>query len=166
MKPCSHHTTLPRHPDIRFKDMSERSVCLVHILWSLLLARLWYHCSQTVLTSLLLWHYKQLSSGLHTLPFTVLLSCSRVCPVLPSPIPTTLSTLHKCNIHFMVGHPRAHSSLTSTVLWTSSSQHCSMFSFGCFCLTSLPPLFIYAVCFRNSPSIHSAIFFHSTSMSS
>ena len=37
-------------------------------------------------------------------PFTVLLSCSRVCPVLylPSPILTTLSTLHKCNIHILL----------------------------------------------------------------
>ena len=33
-------------------------------------------------------------------PFTVLLSCSRVCPVLhlSSPIQTTVSTLHECNI--------------------------------------------------------------------
>ena len=36
--------------------------------------------------------------------FTVLQTCSRVCPdlYLSSPILTTLSTLHKCNIHILV----------------------------------------------------------------
>ena len=95
-----HSATLPRRPAIRSKYKSERSV---------LLARLWYLCRsvaipETVLTSLFLRHCKQVSSGLHTPPSQSLQSCSRVCPVLhlPSPIQTTLSTLHECNIHILV----------------------------------------------------------------
>ena len=57
--------------------------CFVHILWSFVTRSALVLESvailETVLTSLLLRHYKQLSSGLHTLSSR---SCSRVCLVL------------------------------------------------------------------------------------
>ena len=61
---------------MRFKDKSERDqcfFCLVHILWSFatrsaLVPLQSVVIPETVLTSLLLCHYKQRSSGLHTLP--------------------------------------------------------------------------------------------------
>ena len=91
MKPCSHLAT----------SSSQCFFCLAYTLWSFVtrsaLAPLQsVVIPETVSTSLLLCHYKEVSSGLHTLPFTG----SRVCPVLrlSSPLRTTLSTLHECNI--------------------------------------------------------------------
>ena len=72
---CSHFATLPRHSAIQFKDKSERSVlpfCFVHILWSFVTRSAFVPLQsvaipETVLTSLSLRHYKQVSSGLNTL---------------------------------------------------------------------------------------------------
>ena len=108
MKPYPHLATSSSHPGSRtsLRDQCFFLPLYTYLLWSCCqLVQLWCHCGQcvipeTVLTSLLLCHHRQSVLRFAHAPFTVLLSCSRVCPVLhlSSPIRTTLSTLHECNI--------------------------------------------------------------------
>ena len=95
LKPC--HVIQPSGSRTSLRDPC--FFCLVHILWSFvtrsaLVPLKSVAIPETVLTSLLLRHNRQLSSGFAHALFTVLQSCSRVCLVLylSSPIPTTLST--------------------------------------------------------------------------
>ena len=107
MKPCSHSATFPRHPAIRFKDDSERSVLLLHcthfveFCYSLGFGTTAVSGDSRDSVDFLIVASVQtvVIQFAHAL-FTVLQSCSRVCPVLylSSPIQTTLSTLHVCNI--------------------------------------------------------------------
>ena len=107
MKPCSHPATLPRHPAIQFKDKSERSVLLSPC------THFWEFChslgfgttavsgdSRDSVDFLVVVPLQTTVIRFAHAPFAILLSCSRVCPVLhlPSPIQTTLSALHECNI--------------------------------------------------------------------
>ena len=125
MKPCSHSTTLPRHPAIPFKDKSERSALLVpcthfvEFCYSLGFGTTAVSAiPETVLTSLLLRHYRQLSSGLHTLS-SQSYSPAHACALflcLSSPILTTLSTLQKCNIHILVKLSQSQEQRSAPVL--------------------------------------------------
>ena len=122
MKPCSHPVVLPRHPAIRFKDKSERSVlpfCLcTHCCRSersvpllLLYALLQSFVARSAVVplqpavipetalsidSLLLCHYKQIVIQLAHASFPVLLFWARVQPV------------H----HQLVGHSRSQEVIT------------------------------------------------------
>ena len=134
MKPCSHPATLPRHPATRFKDKSERSVLhlpcthFVELCYSLgfgtttVSGESWDNVDFLVVAPL----QPVVIQFAHAL-FTVLQSCSRVCPVLylSSPILTTLSTLHKCNTHILVKLSRSHwPSGLSRTMYPINPTHC------------------------------------------
>ena len=107
MKPCAHLATLPRHPAIRFKDKSERLVLLLpckHFLWSFVTRSDLVPLQPVVIPRdsvdfLVVVPLQTCVIRFAHAPFTVLLSCCRVCPVprLSRPIQTSLSTLHECN---------------------------------------------------------------------
>ena len=107
MNPYSHLATVPRHPAIRFKDKSERSVLLFPCTYLVEFCH-WFGFGTIVVSgdprdSVGFLGVASLQTSViwfaHA-PFTVELSCSRVFPVLhlSSPVQTTLSTLHACNI--------------------------------------------------------------------
>ena len=90
MKPCSHPVVLPRHPAIRFKDKSERSVLLLP-----LYALLWSFVARSALVPLqsvvipetvlsvdspVLCHYKQIVIQPAHASFPVVLLWARVHP--------------------------------------------------------------------------------------
>ena len=91
MKPCSHPVVLPRHPAIRFKDKSERSVLLLPLyalLWSFvarsaLVPLQSVMIPETVLSvdSLLLFHCIQIVIQPAHASFPALLFSARVHPV-------------------------------------------------------------------------------------
>ena len=103
----SHLATVPRHPAIRFKDKSERSVLLLPCKYCVEFCHSFGFGTIAVsgdssdsFDFLVVVPLQTSVIRFAHAPFTVLLSCSRVCPVLhlSSPVQTTLSTLHECNI--------------------------------------------------------------------
>ena len=83
MKPCSHPVVLPRHPAIRFKDKSERSVPLLplHALLQNLVARSALVPLQSVAIPETVCHYKQIVIQIVHISSPVLLLWARVQPV-------------------------------------------------------------------------------------
>ena len=117
MNPFSHFATLPRHPAIRFKDKSERSVLLFALYTFcgvLLVARLWYLCSQwRFLRQCRLPHCCVTTNKGHLVDTRILhwppVLFTRVpCSSFGGPESNTLSTLHKCNLHILVRLLRSH----------------------------------------------------------
>ena len=133
---------LPRHPAIRFKDKSERSVLLLpctHFCGVLLLARLWYHWSlwQVLRQCGLPCHYVNTYSChlvCTRLPHSSTVLLTRVpCSVTVEPTSTIWSTLHWRNIHILAKLFRSHRLLLNCFIFFLLTTSFQFFNFSATC---------------------------------